>query len=92
MEILSIFRCPVAIILEGFRRWRLPEFLENPHIMMVWLLSLGKGEIFLVLISVKRLSRSQGHRAAGRITSLKKSMVPSAIEAANFRIVAQCLN
>jgi hypothetical protein len=56
MEIFSIFRCPVAIILEGFRRWRLPEFLDNSHIMVVGLLSPRKEEIFLVLISVKRLS------------------------------------
>jgi len=39
--------------------------------MVVELLSPRKGEIFLVLISVKRLSRPLGHRAAGRITSLK---------------------
>ena len=30
-------------------------------------------EIFLVLISVKSLSRSQGHNAAGRIISMKNS-------------------
>jgi hypothetical protein len=30
-------------------------------------------EIFLVLISVKRLSRPQGHSATGRIMSMKKS-------------------
>jgi len=59
VEIFSIFRCPVAIILEGFGRWRLPEFLDSPHIKVVSLLSLRTGrlyppqEIFLVLIAVR---------------------------------------
>ena len=41
-------------------------------------------EIFLVLISVKRLSRPQDYSAAGRITS------PSRIEPATFRLLAHC--
>jgi hypothetical protein len=46
MEILSIFRCPVAIILEGFGRWRLPEFLDISHIKVVSLLSLSTGRLY----------------------------------------------
>jgi hypothetical protein len=34
---------------------------------------LGKSNILLVLISVKRLSRPQGHSATGRIMSMKNS-------------------
>ena len=45
---------------------------------VVSLSALGTGhlypqEIFLVLSSVKRLSQSQGHRAAGGIMSMKNS-------------------
>ena len=49
-------------------------------------------EIFLVFISVKRLSQSQGHSAAERIMSIKIPMTPSGMEPATFRLVEQCLN
>jgi hypothetical protein len=47
---------------------------------------------FLVLISVKRLSRPQGHSAAGRITSIEKDPMTSGLEPATFQHVALCLN
>jgi hypothetical protein len=47
-------------------------------------------EIFLVLISVKRLSQPQGLSAAGRIMSIP--MTSSGIEPQSSRLVAQCLN
>jgi hypothetical protein len=39
-----------------------------------------------------RLSRPQGHSAAGKIGSIKKSMISSGIEHTTFLFVAQCLN
>jgi hypothetical protein len=40
-----------------------------------------------------RLSRAQGHSAAGRIMSMKNSSVtPTGIHPATFRFLAQCLN
>jgi hypothetical protein len=50
------------------------------------------GTALPLLISVKRLSQSQGHSAAGRIMSMKNSMIPSGIEPATFCLVAQRLN
>jgi hypothetical protein len=39
-----------------------------------------------------KLSQSQGHRAAGSITSKKNPTTPSGIEPATFLLLAQCLN
>jgi len=49
-------------------------------------------EMLLVLISVRDLSRSQGHSAIGRIMSMKNPLTPGGIEPATFRFVAQHLN
>ena len=50
-------------------------------------------EMLPVLISVKRLSRPQGHSAIGRILcQWKIPMTPNGIEPATFRFVAQHLN
>jgi hypothetical protein len=38
-----------------------------------------------------RLSRTQGHSAAGRIRQIEKS-ISSGLESATFQLVAQCLN
>jgi hypothetical protein len=46
---------------------------------------------FLVLISVKRISRTPDHSSAGMITSIYKFTSPG-IEPATCRLVAQCLN
>jgi hypothetical protein len=43
---------------------------------------------FLVLISVKRVSRPHGHSAAGKIRSIKDTFTSSGIEPATFRFVA----
>jgi hypothetical protein len=49
-------------------------------------------ETFLVLISVNRRSRPQGHSAAGRIMSMKNSNDTIGNRSHDFRFVAQCLN
>jgi hypothetical protein len=40
----------------------------------------------------QRVSRPQGHSAAGRITSIENQIISSGIETATFRLVAYCLN
>jgi hypothetical protein len=40
----------------------------------------------------QKLSRPQGHSAAGRVMSMKKSLTPTGIEPATSRFGAQCLN
>jgi hypothetical protein len=43
---------------------------------------------FLVLISVKRLSKLQGHSVAGRIKSIEDSITSPGFELATFLLVA----
>jgi hypothetical protein len=59
-------------IAEGSRRLRLPHFktaYEGGKVVSHMHLQ----EIFLVLVSVKRLSQPQGHNATGRILLMKNS-------------------
>ena len=63
---------------EGSRRMRLPRFEDNRHMKVVRLSDLRTvrlylQEIFLILISVKRLSQPEDHSAAGKIMSMKNS-------------------
>jgi hypothetical protein len=56
----------------GFMSLRLPQFLEKRHINVAWLLDLRTGRLYVpgntvVTQFCYRLSRPQGHSAAGRI-------------------------
>jgi len=62
----------------GFQEAEATRFQDNRHMKVVRLSALRTGclypqEIFLVLISVKKLSQPQGHSGAGRIMSMKNS-------------------
>ena len=62
----------------GFQEVEALRFQDNRHMKVVRLSALGTGrlypkEIFLVLISVRGWVDPQGHSAAGRIMSMKKS-------------------
>jgi hypothetical protein len=71
----------------GFQNFQGPKFTDNGHMMLVRLSALNSGRLypdrkyFYVLISVT------ANIAAGWI----KSVTPSGIETATFRLVAQCL-
>jgi hypothetical protein len=76
------------------RSSRLSLIISNRHMEGVRFSALCHGrlyppphEIFLALVSVKRLIRSQGHSAAGRIKSIKLP-TPSETELATSRLVA----
>ena len=78
----------------GPRRLRPPEFLDNRHMKVARWSNLHIGRLYPPLPGdtpdtnfCNRLSRIQGHSAAGRI----KSIIPLGIKLANFRLVAQCL-
>jgi hypothetical protein len=77
-------------------RFRLPEFLENRHMMLASLSVLCSGylyrqKIFLVLISVRGRIDSTAIVLPEGIREWKISMIPSGNEPATFRLVAQCL-
>jgi hypothetical protein len=79
----------------GYETSRLPHFLANRITIggeVVTAVRAGRplpNGRFLVLISVKRLSRPQDHSAVGRIRSISKNpMTSSGIEPATFRLVA----
>jgi hypothetical protein len=61
--------------------WRLTHFLENR------LTDGGEVVSLTRLTPSKKLSRSQGHSAAGRIRSIKNTITLSRIVPATFRIV-----
>ena len=59
---------------QGSWMLRLPEFLDNRHMNVVTLSALLTGRLYpqkisLILISIKRLSRPQGHSAAEKIVN-----------------------
>jgi hypothetical protein len=63
---------------EGSRRLRLPDFKTNRHMKVVRLSALRTGRLYLPgnipgTHFCLRLSRPQGHSAAGRIMSMKNS-------------------
>jgi hypothetical protein len=78
---------------------RLPHFLDNllidgsevcqPYVLAGHHLPPGR---FPVLISVKRLSRPQGHSVAGRIRSIEKSNDLIRVEPTTFWLIMYCLN
>ena len=80
----------------GFQEAEAPRFQDNRHMKVVRLSALRNGRLYHPgnipgTHFCWRLSRPQGHSAAGRITSMK-NVTPSGIEPATFLIVAQCLN
>ena len=81
----------------GWGSWDLPEFLDNRHMKVARLSALRTGRLYppgdnLILLSVRSLSRPQGHTTAGTFKSKKIPMTPSGIDNMTFRLVAQCVN
>jgi len=78
------------------RKLRFPYFVTTAQVVVRFSALrtrlLCPQEILLIFISVKRLSRPQGHSAIGRILCQKNSLTPAGIEPATFRFVAQRLN
>ena len=81
---------------KGSRKLRLPDFVPTAHdggrLSALRTGRLHSQEILLALISVKGLSRPQGHSAIGRIMSMKNPRTPAGIEPATFRFLAKKLN
>jgi hypothetical protein len=83
--------------LEGSRRLRLPEFQDDRHVKVVRLSALRTGRLYppgniAGTHFCYRLSRPQGHSAAGRIMSMKISSDTIENRNRNLPVVAQCLS
>jgi hypothetical protein len=51
----------------GFRKLRIPEFIDNWHLKVVGISALRTGRLYLVLVSVTGSVDPSGHSAAGRV-------------------------
>jgi hypothetical protein len=81
----------------GFQEFEAPRFQENRHIKVVRLSVIGTArlypqEIFLELISLTGWVNPMATVRLDRLCQWKIPMIPSGIEPATFRLVAQCLN
>jgi hypothetical protein len=82
---------------EGSRRFRLPEFLDNRHTNEARLSILRPGSLYpqkiiLVLISVRGCVEPRALVRPEVLGQRNIPMTPSGIEPANFQVVAQCLH
>jgi hypothetical protein len=94
---VKLFRYRPLQVPGGSRRLRLLEFLDNRHMKVVRLSALRTGflypqEIFLVLISVRCWVNPRATVRPEGLSHWKIPVIPSGIEPATFRFVAQCLN
>jgi len=63
------------------------DFLDSRQMKVTRFSALRTGRLY-----PQRVSRLQGHSAAGRTKSTNNSSDPFGIDLATFRLVAQCLN
>jgi hypothetical protein len=81
----------------GSGKLGIPEFLDNRHMKVASLSAQCTSHLYppgdtLILISVKRLSRPQGHTAAETIKSRKNPNDPAGNRKHNLPVLAQCVN